>query len=151
WHDGETQQILNQHEISDTPGEFVAVGHERWLHHTLGAAVVAYGESEAGPRGLYLAQPGKPPTLARAGDRFWHCGVSRDGRLAVVDTTGPSDAPGRGWQHAGDVSDVLLIDLQTTQQVRLARTRAASHPFHPHPIFTPAGDAVLFNSMNADG
>ncbi|MEU0565073.1 oligogalacturonate lyase family protein [Nonomuraea sp. NPDC005983] len=151
WHDGQTRQILDQHEISDLPGQFVAVGHERWLHHDLGAAVIAYGESKAGPRGLYLVYPDRPPRLVARGERHWHCDVSRDGRWAVVDTTGPADRPGRGWQDAGDVSDVLLIAVATGEQVRLARTRAASHPFHPHPVFTPEGDAVLFNHLDADG
>ncbi|WP_327091441.1 oligogalacturonate lyase family protein [Nonomuraea sp. NBC_01738] len=150
WHDGRHVQVLDQAAISAVPGAFVAVGHERWLHHDLGAAVVAYGDSEAGPRGLYFTHPdGRPPRLVAAGERLWHCDVSRDGRWAVADTTGPSDLPGRGWQDAGGVCDVLLVEVATGHQVRLARTTATSHPDHPHPIFTPAGDEILFNHQGS--
>ncbi|WP_051751883.1 hypothetical protein [Streptosporangium amethystogenes] len=152
WHDDTARCVLDQAAISDTTGAFVAVGHERWLFHDLGAAVIGYGESAAGPRGLYFVHPDdRPPVLVGAGDRFWHCDVSRDGRWAAVDTTGPSDLPGRGWQDAGGVSDVLLIDVASGDRVRLARTPASSHPYHPHPVFSPEGDVVLFNSTEPDG
>lgn len=144
WHDGETRCVLDQHALADSG--FVEVGHERWLFHDLGAAVVGYGQSAAGPRGLYFAYPdGRAPVLISAHDRYWHCDVSRDGRLATVDTTGPADLPGRGWQDAGGRSDVLLIEVATGKAVRLARTHATTHPNHPHPVFAPDGDAVLFN------
>ncbi|WP_405718467.1 hypothetical protein [Streptomyces sp. NBC_00046] len=74
-----------------------------------------------------------------------HCDISRDGRRAVVDTTGPFDAPGRGWQDAGQVSDVVLVDMATGARTPLARTEADRHPRHPHPVFTPDGTAVLYN------
>ncbi|MEE1770914.1 oligogalacturonate lyase family protein [Streptomyces sp. JV185] len=124
----------------------LAVGHERWMFHDLGAVVCAYGESEAGPRGLYAVHPdGRAPRLVSAGDRDWHCDISRDGRRAVVDTSGPFDAPGRGWQNAGQVSDVVLVDIATGARTPLARTAADRHPRHPHPVFTPDGTAVLHN------
>ncbi|MFJ1614697.1 oligogalacturonate lyase family protein [Streptomyces sp. NPDC088251] len=124
----------------------LAVGHERWMFHDLGAVVCAYGESEAGPRGLYTLYPdGRAARLVSEGDRDWHCDISRDGRLAVVDTTGPLDAPGRGWQNAGQVSDVVLVDVATGARTPLARTEADRHPRHPHPVFTPDGTAVLYN------
>ncbi|MFI1094220.1 hypothetical protein [Streptomyces sp. NPDC020917] len=143
--------VLDQYEISERPGAFVAVGHERWCHHDLAVVAVAYGDSEVGPRGLYLATPDdRPPRLVSAGDRYWHCDVSRDGRYAVVDTTGPTDAPGRGWQNAGGVSDVLLVDMADGATRRLARTQATRHPWHPHPVFAPDGSAVLFNDLGTD-
>ncbi|MER5365648.1 hypothetical protein [Streptomyces sp. NPDC002722] len=127
-------------------GGTLAVGHERWMFHDLGALVCAYGESEAGPRGLYALHPdGRPARLVSAGERDWHCDISRDGRRAVVDTSGPLDAPGRGWQNAGQVSDVVLVDMATGARTLLARTAADRHPRHPHPVFTPDGTAVLHN------
>ncbi|MEV6745346.1 oligogalacturonate lyase family protein [Streptomyces sp. NPDC051080] len=127
-------------------GGTLAVGHERWMFHDLGALVCAYGESEAGPRGLYALHPdGRPARLVSAGERDWHCDISRDGRRAVVDTSGPLDAPGRGWRNAGQVSDVVLVDMATGARTHLARTAADRHPRHPHPVFTPDGTAVLHN------
>ncbi len=87
-------------------------GHERWAHHAVGAVVVAYGVSPAEPRGLYWTSPDDPSgRLLSRGDRYWHCDVSRDGTLAVVDTTGPADRPGKGWDGADSIADVLLVDL----------------------------------------
>ncbi|GAA3108069.1 hypothetical protein JOF29_001616 [Kribbella aluminosa] len=144
------RNALDQHAISDTPGAFVAVGHERWCHHDTAALVVGYGAGEARPRGLYLTYADdRPPRLVSSGERYWHCDISRDGRYAVVDTSGPSDAPGRGWQNAGNVSDILLIDLETGGSRKLARTAATRHPWHPHPVFTPPGDAILHNHLTS--
>ncbi|KRV50648.1 hypothetical protein AQ490_16815 [Wenjunlia vitaminophila] len=125
----------------------LAVGHERWMFHDLGAVVCAYGVSEAGPRGLYMVHPdGRGARLVSGGERDWHCDISRDGRWAVVDTTGPHDAPGRGWDNAGHTSDVLLVEVATGTRTVLARTGADSHPRHPHPVFTPDGTSVLYNA-----
>ncbi|MFG3241302.1 oligogalacturonate lyase family protein [Streptomyces sp. NPDC048157] len=136
------RRVLDQ----STDGGTLAVGHERWMFHDLGAVVCAYGESEAGPRGLYAVHPdGRAARLVSAGERDWHCDISRDGRWAVVDTTGPLDAPGRGWQNAGQVSDIVLVDMATGVRTPLARTAADRHPRHPHPVFTPDGTAVLYN------
>ncbi|MGW4965318.1 oligogalacturonate lyase family protein [Nonomuraea sp. NPDC004186] len=127
-------------------------GHERWAHHAVGAVVVAYGVSPAEPRGLYWTSPDDPSgRLLSRGDRYWHCDVSRDGTLAVVDTTGPADRPGKGWDGADGIADVLLVDLVEAHTTPLARTRATRHPAHPHPVFAPDGSAVLFNDLGADG
>lgn len=153
WHPAHgPAPFLDQRAIADRPGSFVAVGHERWLHHDLGAIVVAYGASEAGPRGLYVAHPdGRPPKLVSAGERFWHCDVSRDGRFAVVDTKGPFDLPGRAWPDREPVvSDVVLVELSTGELTRLARTHGHNHPKHPHPVFAPDGTSVLFNHTDED-
>lgn len=59
--------------------------------------------------------------------------------------SGPLDTPGRGWQNAGQVSDVMLVDIATGARTLLAGTAADRHPRHPHPVFTPDGTAVLHN------
>ncbi|MFF0267131.1 oligogalacturonate lyase family protein [Kribbella sp. NPDC004536] len=127
-------------------------GHERWAHHAVGAVVVAYGVSPGEPRGLYWTSPGEPEgRLLSRGDRYWHCDINRDGTLAVVDTSGPADRPGKGWENADNQSDVLLIDLRDGQVTPLARTLAKRHPAHPHPIFTPDSSSVLYNHLAPDG
>ncbi|MFF9345585.1 hypothetical protein [Streptomyces sp. NPDC014734] len=144
--DGGTRSETHPGARAGAPAGTLAVGHERWMFHDVGAVVCAYGESEAGPRGLYMVHPdGRPARLVSEGERDWHCDISRDGRLAVVDTSGPLDAPGRGWQNAGQVSDVVLVDVATGARTPLARTEADRHPRHPHPVFTPDGTAVLYN------
>ncbi|MGW7680873.1 oligogalacturonate lyase family protein [Kribbella sp. NPDC054772] len=134
-----------------TQPEDLFFGHERWAHHAVGAVVVAYGISPGERRGLYWTSPDEPAgRLLSRGDRFWHCDISRDGTLAVVDTTGPADQPGTGWD-GGNTSDVLLVDLRDGRTTPLARTLATRHPAHPHPIFAPDGSAVLFNNLDPDG
>jgi hypothetical protein len=147
--------VTDQHLLADTPGAFVALGHERWLHHARGLVAVAYGESEAGPRGLWTTTiddaGGRRTWLAAPGERFWHVDVSRDGRFAVVDTKGRWDAPGRAADEGAPfASDVVLVDLVTGTQRLLARTWARRHPQHPHPVLTPDGGAVLFTDSSPD-
>ena len=127
-------------------------GHERWAHHAVGAVVVAYGASPGEPRGLYWTSPTEPEgRLLSRGDRYWHCDISRDGTLAVVDTSGPADLPGKGWENADKRSDILLIDLRDGQVTPIAHTLATRHPAHPHPVFTPDSSAVLYNHLTPDG
>lgn len=129
------------------------VGHERWAFHTVSVFAVAYGSSPSGPRGVYELFPdGRPPRLVSTGERDWHVGASQDGRWLVVDTTGPHDAPGRGWDGAGMVSDVLVIETATGRRRFAARSRrAAGFHCHPHPVFSPDGRTVFFNEASSDG
>ncbi|MFD7154606.1 hypothetical protein ACFV9C_08415 [Kribbella sp. NPDC059898] len=139
--------VADQFAMSDEPGRPVAVGHERWMFHRPGALVVAYGESPVGPRGLWEVLPDGATRLVSAGDRDWHCGISRDGRWAVVDTSGPADAPGRGWQNADHQSSIVAIDTHTGERTVLATTTHENHPYHPHPSVTPDGRSVVFNHI----
>lgn len=146
------RQAVDQRQISDTPGTAVAIGHERWKFHDVGAVVIAYGESPAGPRGVYETYvDGRAPRLVSPGDRDWHCGISRDGSAIIVDTTGSALARGRGWSDAGRASSIVLIDALTGRRRVLAETGFIAHPYHPHPSFVPDGTAVVFNHVEFDG
>lgn len=125
------------------------IGHERWALHTASVFVVAYGSSPSGPRGVYQFFPdGRPQRLISEGDRDWHVGASADGRWLAVDTSGPHDAPGRGWENAGLTSDVLVIEAATGRRRFAARSRrAAGFHCHPHPVFSPDGLTVFFNEV----
>ncbi|GAT32187.1 hypothetical protein TSACC_2585 [Terrimicrobium sacchariphilum] len=129
-----------------------AIGHERWCFHATSALGIAYGVSSTVPGGLFEFFPdGRPPRLVSAGDRDWHVGVSRDGRWAVVDTTGPYDVPGYRWTDAADISDVLLVDMQTGDRTFLARSHQyMRHPRHPHPTFNLDGSAIYYNESSPD-
>ncbi len=142
--------LFDQH--SDEPGKLLAVGHERWCFDEAAAIAVAYGASPAGPRGVYriFTDTSKPAQLLSQADRDWHCNLSRDGKRVVVDTSGPSDQPGCGWENAGKFSDVVYLDVTTGQRTLLSRTQRAMHPWHPHPAFSPDGRWVFFNDFNGD-
>lgn len=136
----------------DDPARRLCVGHERWSFHADTALVVAYGASPGEPRGIYeLSASGKLPRLVLQGNRHWHVSPSRSGRWAVIDTSGPHDLPGKGWENANGVSDILLIDMAGGEPCWLARSRAASHPSHPHPVFSPDEKLILFNKLAARG
>ncbi len=135
---------------SGTPDLLLCVGHERWCFHKTAALAVAYGDSAAGPRGLYeIFVDGHSPRLVSEGDRDWHCNISRDGAFAVVDTTGSYAFPGKGWENNDHRSDVILIDMITGIRRHLFRTGEHSagyqHPFHPHPAISPDSRYVVFN------
>lgn len=142
--------LFDQRANADDPAHPLQVGHERWMFHRTGAVLVAYGD---GPqtRGVWEAPVDAPARLVSAGERDWHVGISRDGSRVVVDTTGPADMPGHGWQDAGDRSSIIVIDTGTGARTVVAETRFAQHPFHPHPSFTPDGRAVVHNHIDATG
>lgn len=145
------QVAFDQRAVADVAGATVSIGHERAKFHEPGAVVVAYGESPVAPRGLFETYlDGRPPRLVSTGDRDWHCGISRDGRSMVVDTSGPWDRPGRGWFDAGNQSSIILIDPATGSRRELAKTGFIAHPYHPHPSFTPDGGDVVFNHVAYD-
>jgi len=139
--------IFDQH--WDDPARRLFAGHERWAFHDRSVFVVAYGVSMGKPRGIYEAfADGRPQRLVSEGDRDWHLDVSRDGRWVAIDTTGPHDAPGSGWENAGPWSDVLVANAQTGERRFLARSRQHRHPSHPHPTFTPNGKWILYNEAD---
>lgn len=137
---------------SNEPGKLLCVGHERWCYHETAAITIAYGVSPASPRGLYRISPfpDQPAKLISEADRDWHCNVTRDGKHMVVDTTGPSDLPGTGWENANGVSDIVHVNPTTGQRTFLARTKLRFHPWHPHPAFSPDGRWIFFNDYNAN-
>lgn len=137
----------------DNASAGLCVGHERWSFHETSAFAVAYGISSQGPRGIYKVLPeASRSSLVSEGERDWHVNVSQDGRWLVVDTTGPHDASGRGWENAGQVSDVVVIDVESGQRRFIARSCFAKEfHLHPHPVFSPDGSAVFFNEASAEG
>ncbi len=164
-HEGATDQVADRiwgrHEtlaplgqlLFDNGAAELCVGHERWAFHANVVYAVAYGVSPGGPRGIYEIRPEtRRSRLISEGDRDWHVNSSIDGRWLVVDTTGPHDAPGRGWEGAGLRSDILLIDAKTGERAFLAESRYSSKMhLHPHPAFSPDGSTVYFNEASEDG
>jgi hypothetical protein len=128
-------------------------GHERWAFHTTSVYAVCYGTSPGGPRGIYeLFLDGRPARLISEGNRDWHLNVSHDGRCVVVDTTGPHDQPGCGWENAGNISDIILIEVETGKRTFVARSgQSDRHPCHPHPVFDPSGHSIFYNEATQSG
>ena len=138
-------------QASSVQGTLLQVGHEVGCHHDACLLAVAYGVSDTGPRGVYqISLDGRAPKLVSSADRDLHCNISRNGRWIVVDTSGPHDAPGRGWQDAQGHSDVLLVDAATGVRSLLARSHILNHPWHPHPAFSPDGNSIIYGEAHPD-
>lgn len=123
------------------------IGHELWAHHADTGLAVAYVGSKGRPRGLYeIYADGRPARLVSEGDRDWHSNISRDGTMAVTDTSAPIDRPEIEFSPADAGSDIVLIDMATGARRVIAHTLSTPHhPAHPHPVFSPDGEWVYFN------
>ena len=126
-------------------GKLLQVGHERAAFHAPSLVFIAYGASEGSPRGLYEVGFDGKSRLISQGDRDMHCNISRDGRWAVADTSGPHDAEGKGWENSNSVSDVMAVNMKTGGRAMLYRTSILKHPWHPHPHISPDGHWVVLN------
>ncbi len=136
---------------SDDPKYFLNVGHERWGFLGASGLAVAYGCSPAGPRGLWqVFADGRAAKQIFSNDRCWHCDISRDGRYALADTTGTWNLPGHGWENDDKNRSILLIDVATGRHVVLGSAGGDTHPYHPHPIFSPDGQNVFFNTKRGN-
>jgi len=125
------------------------VGHERWAFHDASVLAVAYGVSIGGPRGIYEAfTDNRPSRLVSEGNRDFHLDISRDGRWVAVDTTGPHDLPGKGWENAGPHSDVLIIDRTIGTRQCLARSTQNTISSHAHPVFSPDGRWIYYHQTD---
>ena len=75
-----------------------------------------------------------------------HITVSPDERWIAADMFSHADKD----EHGNPMSGVLLVDTKTGRQQVLCRfPRGNSHPFHPHPNFSPDGKRIAFTI--ADG
>jgi len=139
-------------QMAHDPQRVLYVGHERWSFHDRSVLIVAYGEGPARPRGIYEAfTDGRSQRLVSEGDRDMHLDVSRDGRWVAIDTSGAFDAPGKGWEDARAISDILVADRVTGERRYVARSRIMNHPSHPHPVFSPDGRYLYYNEASEDG
>lgn len=125
------------------------VGHERAVFDKPAVIFVAFGASPGRPTGLYEVDFQGRSRLVSEGPRDWHCNISRDGTWAVVDTTGPHDAAGRGWANSGSTSDVVAINTRTGARCFLHRSSFTQHPYHPHPHISPDGRWVILNDAKS--
>ncbi|HEY9250058.1 MAG TPA: hypothetical protein VIO38_13040, partial [Rariglobus sp.] len=156
WHEQRARVgrcVFDQFTAADDPSRPLNVGHERWAFHDTSAYVVAYAVSPGGPRGLYeVFADGRPPRLLRQTNTAWHCNMDASGRIAVIDTSAPWDpVPATGAAYEAGVaahlkadrektpnlSDVVLLDLATGEDLHIARVTRTRHPWHPHPALSP--------------
>ncbi len=85
---------------------------------------------------IVVAEEGGEPEIVAKGGHFWHAAGSRDGHWIVSDTN---------WPDIG----LVLINADTGLWAPLCHPGSSSgHPqwTHPHPMFSPDGRYVVYNS-----
>ncbi|WP_409342641.1 TolB family protein [Paenibacillus sp. MBLB4367] len=130
---GETRNIFPQKR--DESGRHVEyVGHEIWSFDGSGLYFVKYAHSPDQPAGVYFADKwGERHEFVNGDYRYWHVGISPDGRYAAADT----QEPGK--------SKIVLIDTATKRSELLCELPCRGvHPGHPHPSFSPDSRKVTF-------
>jgi len=167
WHPRHAPQgrcVFDQFSAAEDRARPLNAGHERWCFHDASAYVVAYAVSPGGRRGLYeIFADGRAPRLLRESNTAWHCNMDASGRIAVVDTSAAWDSsPASPDEHRAGVaahlkadrerlpnlSDVVLLDLETGEDLPVARVTRTRHPWHPHPALSPDGRWLAYNDAD---
>ncbi|KAA1183495.1 hypothetical protein [Paenibacillus sp. B2(2019)] len=135
---GETRNIYPQKK--DASGQHVEyVGHEIWAFDGSGLYFVKYPHSPDQPSGiLFVEKRGMGHEFINGDYRYWHVGVSPDGRYVAADTQEP------------DISKIVLIDTITKRSTLLCELPCRGvHPGHPHPSFSPDSRKITFTFSDA--
>lgn len=139
--DGEVKNIAPQH--LDGNGELQdCCGHEMWAPDGSGLYFVKYPCSPNPEKGIcFVGKDDKQVRTLYSDFRYWHVGVTEDGRYLLADT-----------QTGGDYSEVVVIDQKNGRQVCVAKASITwIHPCHPHPQMNPAHNIVCFTGLNKEG
>ena len=163
-HEGKTEYISNRLWVADgrtgtarciakqnlTPDGDLAdcFGHEMWAPDGKGMYFVKYQVSLTPPKGIcYVDYATGEIKLVASAFRYWHAGVSADGRKLVADT-----APDWDTLSPEDDCEVVCIDLERGTETLVARAASTwKHPCHPHPQFSPAADQICFTTLSEHG
>lgn len=117
-------------------------GHEMWAPDGKGLYFVKYDCSPEHPNGIcYVDAESGEHKLLFIGHKFWHVGVSQDGKYLLSDT-----------QSDIFKSEVYVIDVNTGEEL-LAGVADTDwvHPCHPHPQMSPDDKRVIYTSLNEKG
>ncbi len=110
-----------------------STGHFAWLGKT--GKLISTVNSPFGSIAT-ITEGDDEPELVALGGHFWHAVGSVDGRWIISDTN---------WPDVG----LILFNAETKLSAPLCASNSANgHPqwTHPHPIFSPDGEYVVFNS-----
>jgi len=163
-HEGNTEYISNRLWVADgrtgtarciakqslTPDGDLGdcFGHEMWAPDGKGMYFVKYQVSLTAPKGIcYVDLQTSEITLVASGFRYWHAGVSADGKKLVADT-----APDWDTLSPDDDCEVICIDLERGTETLVARAASTwKHPCHPHPQFSPDAGRICFTTLDEHG
>jgi len=163
-HEGKTEYISNRLWVADgrtgtarciakqslTPDGDLAdcFGHEMWAPDGKGMYFVKYQVSLTQPKGIcYVDYATSEIKLVASAFRYWHVGVSADGKKLVADT-----APDWDTLSPDDDCEVIVVDMERGTETLVARAASTwKHPCHPHPQFSPDASQICFTTLNEHG
>ena len=131
------KQTLNQ---DGTLGD--CFGHEMWAPDGKGIYFAKYAGSPEPPRGICYVdiETGKYELLYTK-YKYWHVGVSQDGRYLTADT-----------QYDPHQSEVVIIDRETGEEFVVDMPyMTGRHPCHPHPQLSPDNKKIVYTALSKEG
>ncbi len=137
----EMHTIATQH-LNETGDLGDCYGHEMWAPDGKGLYFVKYSCSPTPPCGIrYVDIETNTTEILYSTFKYWHVGVSADGKYLVSDT-----------QKGDGQSEVILINRETGEEkwIDTAKTDWV-HPCHPHPQLSPDNRHILYTAMSESG
>ena len=114
-------------------------GHEMWAPDGKGIYFAKYAVSPEPPRGICYVdiQTGKYELLYTK-YKYWHVGVSMDGRYLTADT-----------QFDPHQSEVVIIDRESGEEFVVDMPyMTGRHPCHPHPQLSPDNKKIVYTALD---
>ena len=147
-HDAKTGKDWNfAKQRMDENGNLIdCFGHEMWAPNGKGMYFVKYPVSPSKPTGIcYVDAETSKVDLLYTGYKYWHIGVSQDGKYLAGDTLlSVYDGDGN--------SEVVVIDLEDDSESVVDVVKiSGQHPCHPHPQMSPENDKVCYTALDENG
>ena len=157
-HEGDTRYISNRLWIYDhenksmkniakqrlnSDGELAdCFGHEAWAPDGSGMYFIKYDLSPSSLTGICFVDAASGEfDILYSEYKYWHVGVSADGRYLTADT-----------RYPGEWSEIILVDRESGEQklIDIAPT-TKKHPCHPPPILSPDNKKIAYTSLDSRG
>ena len=116
-------------------------GHEMWAPDGNGLYFVKYPCSPIKPCGIcYVDVKSGKYELLYSKHKYWHVGVSSDGKFLTADT-----------QYAPHRSEVVVIDREKGREFVVDIPYITGiHPCHPHPQLSPDNNRVVYTALDKE-
>jgi hypothetical protein len=128
-------------------------GHENWTADGEHMVFVKYPyDTNVGMNGIVRVDKyGEDREYINDDYRYWHCHPSSDNRFVTADTMLTGASMGTNVNMSFGSSEIVLIDIKTSSSILLTKIKAGgTHPYQPHPAFSPNGKLVAFSCSNGD-
>ena len=114
-------------------------GHEIWAPDGRGLYFAKYAVSPEPPRGIcYVDVETGKYKLLYSKYKYWHVGISQDGRYLIADT-----------QYDPHQCEIVVVDRETNEEFVVDMPyMTGSHPCHPHPQLSPDSKKIIYTALD---